>query len=147
MKQVYLDVCVLSRTFDDQQQARIRLETQAMELILAHVRKQSLSLITSRAHIQEVSAIPKLESRKYLLHLLNELGSTPRYDLGTIRTRAEKLIEARMGIADATHVAFAEFVNADFVTVDDQLLKQCQRLHIQVWCGSPLAFCDKEDLQ
>jgi len=31
-KQVYLDVCALCRPFDDQQQVRLRLETNAVEL-------------------------------------------------------------------------------------------------------------------
>ena len=42
-KNVYLDVCALCRPFDDQQQVRIRLETSAVELILAHVRQTDLT--------------------------------------------------------------------------------------------------------
>jgi predicted nucleic acid-binding protein len=52
-----------------------------------------------------------------------------------------------MGVADAAHVAFTEYAGADFVTVDDRLLKQYQRLGLKVWSGSPLAYCDKESFK
>jgi hypothetical protein len=45
MECVYLDVCALSRPFDDQSQMRIRLETDAVQLILSHIRSGSLTLI------------------------------------------------------------------------------------------------------
>lgn len=36
MLQIYLDVCCLNRPFDDQRQDRVRLESEAILLILAH---------------------------------------------------------------------------------------------------------------
>lgn len=36
-KSVYLDVCALSRPFDDQSYLRIRIETEAVNLILSNV--------------------------------------------------------------------------------------------------------------
>ena len=35
MKSIYIDVCALSRPFDDQSFLRIRLETEALNLILS----------------------------------------------------------------------------------------------------------------
>lgn len=146
-KRIYLDVCVLCRPFDDQQQARIRLETNALALILAKVRESDLQCVISRVHDSEINAIRNVEERQYLLFLLEQLGTRPKLDLLTVRQRAEELTNAGMGVADAAHVAFAEFAQADFVTVDDRLAKQCQQLNIHVWSGSPLAYCDKEDLR
>ena len=42
---VHLDVCALSRPFDDQSQMRIRLETDAVLLILSHIRGGNLTFI------------------------------------------------------------------------------------------------------
>ncbi len=145
-KQVYLDACVLSRPFDDQQQARIHLETTALELILGHIRDGELELIVSPVHQAEISAIPQTQERQHLLLLLTEIGTQRDFDLPRIRPRAEQLARSGMGVADAAHVAFAEYAEADFVTVDDRLLKQCKRLGVQVWYGSPQAYCDKENL-
>jgi hypothetical protein len=41
-RRVYLDVSALCRPFDDQAQMRIRLETDAVLLILSHVRSKNL---------------------------------------------------------------------------------------------------------
>jgi hypothetical protein len=145
-RKVYLDVCVLSRPFDDQQQTRIHLETTAFELILAHIRAGGLQIIVSPVHEAEITAIPDAQERQHLLLLLDETGSHIDFDLPRIRQRAEELAAGGMGVADAAHVAFAEYAAADFVTVDDRLLKKCRSLGIQVWYGSPQAYCDKENL-
>lgn len=46
-KRIYLDVCALCCPFDDQTQIRIRLETEAVQLILSHVRSGELALVAS----------------------------------------------------------------------------------------------------
>ncbi|MBN1221489.1 MAG: hypothetical protein JXM69_21390 [Anaerolineae bacterium] len=146
-KNLYLDVCALCRPFDDQQQIRIRLENSAVELILAHVRQSDLTLVVSPVHYLEIEATADTEERKQLLLLLNQEGTGIDFDLPAVRNRAEQWAAQGLGAADAAHVAFAEAARADFVTVDDRLLKQCRRLKPLVWCGTPQAYCDKENLQ
>jgi hypothetical protein len=46
-KRIYLDVCALCRPFDDQAQIRIRLETEAVQLILSYVKSGDLDLVIS----------------------------------------------------------------------------------------------------
>jgi predicted nucleic acid-binding protein len=147
VRRVYLDVCVLCRPFDDQQQARIHLETQALELILASIRDLDRELIVSTVHKAEISAIRDIQERQHLQNLLVELGAKIPFNMTVVRKRAEDLANEGMGVADAAHVAFAESAQADFVSVDDRLIKQCKHLMVNVWCGSPLAYCDKEDLR
>lgn len=145
-KQVYLDVCTLCRPFDDQQQMRIRLETNAVELILAHIRQRDLILIASPVHRMEIEAIPDAEERNHLHLLLQQQGQALDISLASAREKAEQWIKQGMGVADAAHLAFAVEAEADFVTVDDRLLKLCARLNPGVWCGTPQAYCDKEAL-
>ena len=148
VQSIYLDVCILCRPFDDQQQVRIRLETEALELILAYIRQgDGPQLVSSPVHTIELNAIRDAEEKQYLLLLLDQLGTKIEFDLPAIRKRAEALTAAGMGVADAAHVAFAEFAQADFISVDDRLLKKCRQMDIQIWTGSPLAFCDKENLR
>lgn len=68
-------------------------------------------------------------------------------DLIQTRQRAEHLFQLGLGAADAAHVAFAEAMESDFVSVDDRLLRQLQRVGCKVWFGTPTAYCDKEDLR
>ena len=65
-RRIYLDVCALCRPFDDQSQIRIRLETEAVQLILSHVRAENLSLIVSPVHDAEITAIGDLAERTHL---------------------------------------------------------------------------------
>jgi predicted nucleic acid-binding protein len=52
-----------------------------------------------------------------------------------------------LGVADAAHVAFAEYSGAEFITCDTKLLKKCETSKIKIWCGNPVAFCEKEGLR
>ena len=144
--QVYLDVCALCRPFDDQQQLRIRLETDAVQLILTHVRQKNLKMITAPMHFTELMATTKNEERSQLLFLLKQLGTPGDFDLTISRSVADRLVAEGFGAADAAHIAFAQQANADFVSVDDKLLRRCQRVGLAIWAGFPMTFCEKEGL-
>jgi predicted nucleic acid-binding protein len=146
-KHIYLDVCTLCRPFDDQAQMRVRLETEATQMVLSHVRSGSLKLFVSPAHTVEIEAIRDFTEREYLLALLQEIGQEIVFDSGKVRQRAETLLSQGLGPADAVHVAFAEAIGASFITCDDRLLRQCNKIQPNIWCGNPVAFCEKENLR
>jgi hypothetical protein len=108
MKTLYLDVCVLCRPFDDQNQLRIRLETDAIFLIFRYIEVGLYRAIVSPVHYKEVSAIREADERLEIESLLYRLNQPCEGDFSQVRERAEELIEAGFGIADAAHVAFAE---------------------------------------
>jgi hypothetical protein len=81
MKRVYLDVCALCRPFDDQSQIRIRMETDAVQLILAHIREGKIQLIISPVHRVEISATANTEERIQLETLLEHLATSVDFDL------------------------------------------------------------------
>lgn len=146
-KLIYMDVCALSRPFDDQGFLRVRLETEAVNLILSKIREKIFKLLVSPAHNVEIRAIDDVVERIKLQTILDEIGERPTGDVAKIRTRAEDLVRLGFGIADAAHVAFAEVEGAEFITCDDRLIKKCMKREIGVWCGGPLTFCDKEGLR
>ena len=147
MQAVYLDVCSLCRPFDDQSFLRIRLETDAVNLVLAKIHRKNLQLLVSPVHFLEIKDIPDLSERVEIETLLANEAQQIKTDLESVRSRTEELIEKGIGIADAAHVAFAESSNADFVTCDDKLLKKCIKIKVKIWVGTPIAFCDKEALK
>ena len=146
-RRVYLDVSALCRPFDDQDQMRIRLETDAVLLIVSSIRSYRLILIVSPAHNLEIAAIEDLAEREHLQLLLREHGTRPNFDLHAGRERAEQLIKQRVSVADAAHLALAEQAQSDFVSCDDRLIRQCRRVQVNVWVGSPVAYCEKENLR
>ena len=62
---VYLDACSLSRLTDDQSQARIREEAEAVEQVLVGVRRGTVELLSSEALDDEVRRNPSLERRRF----------------------------------------------------------------------------------
>jgi len=144
---IYLDICALNRPFDDQDQIRIRLETDAVLLILSHVRTRSIRMAVSPVHIKEATATPDLSRREHVLALLSEFGAEIDVDSGQVRQRVQHLLQSGFGVADAAHAAYAELSGSDFVTVDDRLIRQLQRTRLNIWSGTPTAYCDKENLR
>jgi predicted nucleic acid-binding protein len=144
---VYLDVCSLCRPFDDQQFLRIRLESDAIKLILENVRAGKIIMAVSSVHTKEIEAISDTFERMKILSLLDNFGKMVDIDMAETRNKAEQFVTAGFGIADAAHVAFAEAVDADFVTCDERLLKRCLKAGLKVWCGDPLQYCLKEALK
>jgi predicted nucleic acid-binding protein len=146
-KTIYIDVCALCRPFDEQEYMRIRLETEAVNLILSKVRDDNYKLIVSPVHIKEIEAISDTIERVELQMVLNEWGEQIHVNVAETRSRAEDLVNSGFGIADAAHVAFAEQAEVPFITCDDKLIRKCINQKINVWCGNPVAFCEMENLR
>ena len=123
---LYLDVSCLNRPFDDQSQGRIRLEADAVILILQAIDAGRHTQQSSRMAEIEIAAIPDEIRRRRIRQLLPE-GIIPLSP--EIFARAASLVERGMAAADAVHVAAAEAADADvFLTCDDRLLRLCRRL-------------------
>lgn len=147
IKKLYLDVCALCRPFDDQGAMRIRLETDALYLILQNVHDGLYAVVVSPAHINEVEAIEDASERFAILTLLKRYGMSAVYDEPTTRKRAEQLYALKFGIADAAHIAFAEAAADFFISCDDKLLKQCRRHSVRLPALNPVEFCLTENLR
>ena len=66
---IYFDVCCLNRPFDDQSQARIRLETEATEHLLRAVEEGKLLWVSSDALLYEIRKCPEADRRAAVLTL------------------------------------------------------------------------------
>ncbi len=94
---IYLDVCALSRPFDDQSFLRIRLETEAVNLILSKVRSGLYELMVSPVHIKEIEAIDDNLERTELQIILANWGQDVIADRAKARRRAEDLVKSGVG--------------------------------------------------
>jgi len=147
LKSIYLDVCAFSRPFDDQGYLRIKLETDAVNLILSKVRQGKFRVLVSPVHVKEIENISDLVERIELQTILATLGQPVTADKDKAYNRAEELVKLGFGLADAAHVSFAEQSGAAFISVDDKLIKKCLKHKIQVWCGNPVAFCEEDKIR
>ena len=120
---IYLDTCCLNRPFDDQRQPRIRLESEAVTLILEKIRQREWFWIGSEILLYEIEQTVNAERKERLLFLVREVNEYLELNEKTLE-RAEKLSALGFGEYDALHLSAAENSNVDvFLTTDDQLQK------------------------
>jgi hypothetical protein len=122
-----LDVCCLSRLTDDQSQARIREEAEAIEHLLIGVRRGNVDLISSEALEDEVRRNSSMERRVEAQTLLSLATTKVEIDDATA-LRAQELVGLGYGIFDALHVAASESASVEaLLIVDDRLLRRTAR--------------------
>lgn len=146
-QKLYLDVCTLSRPFDDQSIMRIRLETDAFYLILQNIKNKNYDMIVSPVHFKEVEAIEDARERLELITLLNKFGVKPSCNLEKVREMAEYFFSIKFGVADAAHLAFAEETSDAFITCDDKIIKKSKKTQVKILAVNPVAFCMREGLR
>lgn len=132
MHTIYLDACCLNRPFNDQAQDRIRLESEAVMLLLQMVQAGTLIMVGSEVLTFELRQTPD-PARRLKLGLLLSLASRS-VSLGEVEYQRGKELES-LGFKDmdALHLACAENGSVTvFLTTDDRLLRLAQRLASQV---------------
>jgi len=138
---VYMDVCCLSRMFDDQTQEKIRFETEAIISILNRCNTRSdWELIGSDAIVFEASNAPDAVKKQKVL-LLHEGASERLKSNDEIKARAAKFCKTNIKPMDSLHLAIAEYANADVIlTTDSKFLKAAKRSEAKVHISNPLDF-------
>ncbi len=145
MTQIYLDVCCLNRPFDDQTQARIRLEAEAVLMILGHCESGGWAWVSSEVMRSEIDRTPDPERRRRMQLVAARADIHIRVDASEVE-RADELASWGFSAYDALHLACAERGGADvFLTTDDKLLGKAtahaQRLHVRV--DNPLHWLEE----
>ena len=124
MKRIYLDVCCLNRPFDDQEQDRIRFESEAVRFILKHIRKGDFIWVGSTVVDLELNRTPDQDRKSEMQMFTKSMVEKVTSDLKETR-RAEELELLGFGAMDALHLACAEKAKAEvLLTTDDKFLKK-----------------------
>lgn len=124
---IYLDVCCLNRPFDDQTQARVRLESEAVLLILGRCQHGEWQLVGSEAITLEINQTSDAE-RKSQLQALAALATLQVTVDESIAMRAGIFIQQGLRTFDALHLACAEASRVTaFLTADDRLVRWARR--------------------
>ena len=126
---VYLDTCAIQRPLDYQSQQRVRLEADAVLLVLDAVERGDVVLLTSpalRAETEQVHDPVRLYRARGVLSLASvEAVLTPAAE-----GRAKRLQQNGLGVFDAQHLSLAIEGGADFLcTVDDLFLRRARAIY------------------
>lgn len=127
-RRVYFNTSALNRPFDDQAQARIRLEAEAVEHLLRAVGEGSLVWITSDIVLFEVRKCPD-EERREMLGMLCRAASERVVLSEAVGRRARELRAQGLRDLDALHLAAAEQGGAEIlITTDDRFVTATRAL-------------------
>jgi predicted nucleic acid-binding protein len=139
---IYLDVCCLNRPFDQQSQARIRLETEAILEIINYCQAGTWTLITSNVLDAEISQTPNKERIKNVKKILS-IAKIKVLSGDWLQQRASQLQKLGFASYDAAHLASAERASSDiFLTTDDRLFRKSHAFAqlLQVKVNNPLQW-------
>ena len=124
---IYLDVSCLNRPFDDQSQSRIRLETEAVTIILEECERGDWVQVSSEIATIEIDANPDRRKRSRVRLLLPDNDAIiPLTESHFARARILESFGFKP--ADALHVASAESLAVDvLLSCDDRFCKIARR--------------------
>jgi len=145
MTTIYLDACCLNRPFDDQSQPRIRLEAEAIILVLARFQSGVWKWIGSEVLNYELEQMPDLQRRQRMKLMTGYIQNSVILE-ASIVNRGQHLETLGFHAFDALHLACAESANTDvFLTTDDKLLRRATRLsqQLNVVVMSPVTWIRK----
>ena len=104
-------------------QERIYFETQSFLILLKYVDEAKVQILNSFAIEYEISKITDIERELKIREYLNVASGFIGFN-SKIEQRAKELEKLGFTGIDATHIAAAEYAEADyFVTCDDDILK------------------------
>ena len=142
MTKIYMDVCCWNRPFDDQTQARVHLEAEAVLAVVSEIEGGQLQLLHSEVVDLEIANAPDLKRRERLQTLIPRRHRYVRHE-PPMSVRALELEQRGFSGIDALHLACAEAAGADvLLTTDDRLLRLAARHEkvLRVRVANPLAW-------
>lgn len=139
---IYLDVCCYNRPFDDQLETRVRLEAEAILIIVNRAIFGEWIIIGSSFVDYEISLMTNYEKREKVLNVYSKIAEKKPLTVD-IENFAKKLTTITFKPLDAFHVASAELSGANyFITTDMQIIKKYkgnQSLFESI-CINPISF-------
>jgi predicted nucleic acid-binding protein len=137
---LYIDLSCFNRPFDDQGQERIRLETEAVLIVLTRIVEHKDTLLWSWVLSFENSKHPKPDRR-------DEIAAWERLSERSIplssglEDRSRQIAQQGLSALDAAHLAAAEAGRADIMlTCDDAVIRRAPRLGLALRVLNPVAY-------
>jgi predicted nucleic acid-binding protein len=125
---IYLDLCCLQRPLDDQSQARIRIESEAVRLIVELCGYGKHQWVSSRVLEFEATRNPDEDRRGRVLALLKHADERIALADAAVERATNYQRQGLRGI-DALHLAAAEAAACDvLLTTDDRFVRRVREL-------------------
>ncbi len=144
-KRIYLDNCCLNRPFDDQNSDRIRMESEAVLIIVKWAQNDKIHLLASDISLFEIQKTPNFVRKTQLKGYIRYFKEIIKIN-DKIRKRAEELKKFGFKSFDALHISSSEYGFIDsFLTTDDNIVMIYNRFKnkINVKIQNPLTWVEE----
>jgi predicted nucleic acid-binding protein len=143
-KIIYMDCCCLNRPNDDQNQDKIRIETDVILAILKRCEKSDWELIVSDVLLYEIMKNPNPYSRNKTLMLFSIAKEKISLEK-KIMERANEIRKYGVKDLDSLHFASAEHKNVDvLLSVDTDFIKHSKQIETKLTVDNPVNWYIKE---
>lgn len=124
---IYIDSCSICRPFDDQNQLRIKLESESVLFILEEIQKGNYKWIISEVLEFELSNIADEEKRNKVISILDSAKKVINFNK-RIEEKGDEIYNLSFDLMDSYHIASAIIGNASyFISTDYALVKKGQK--------------------
>ncbi|MDR0676999.1 MAG: PIN domain-containing protein [Elusimicrobiota bacterium] len=138
---IYLDNCCYSRPFDDQNQERIHLESEAILTILKRCKLDIYKIIGSDILDFEMNKLKNLDKKEKIKNLYQIVEEKIKYTNEILEYAKKIKKQSLIRSLDSLHIACAEKQNIDiFLTTDDKLKNICKKLKLKIKVMNPIEF-------
>jgi hypothetical protein len=138
---LYLDNCCFNRPFDEQEQLKIKLETQAKISIQSDILRGKHELIWSYILEYENQQNPYCH-RRSAIYAWKNAAAILCIENEEILTFAQKLCGMQIRVKDALHIACAVYAHADYFITTDRKLLNTKIDDVRIL--NPLTFINEE---
>jgi len=137
---LYLDNCTFNRPFDDQNQLKVKLETEAKLFIQQGILTGSYGLVWSYI-LEYENSQNRFDDRRNAIYGWKDVAEIYCVENDEIIEYAENLKRISIRTKDALHIACSVYANSDFfITTDKQLFNL--RLN-EIRIVNPLTFLNE----
>ena len=137
---LYLDVCTFNRPFDDQNQLKIKLETEAKLFIQQNILNGVYELVWSYI-LEYENSQNKFDERRNAINEWKSVAKIFCIETDNIIEYAENLQKCHIRTKDALHIACSVYSNADYFITTDKQLYNLKLNDIEII--NPLTFLNK----
>ena len=136
---VYLDNCCFNRPFDEQSQARVRLEAEAKLEIQQRIKDKKIELAWSYVLDYESQANP-FEERRDVVARWRTVAMVDVEETEAIIQHAHEIADRGVRAKDALHVVCAMAAGCDFFLTTDDLVVRKMRGYAGIAVMDPTQF-------
>ena len=137
---LYLDSCTFNRPFDDQNQLKIKLETEAKLFIQQGIFDNKYELIWSYI-LEYENSQNKFDDRRNAIYDWKKIAKIYCTENDKIIKYAENLKIKNIRTKDALHIACSVYTNADYLITTDKQLFNLRLNDIRII--NPLTFINE----